>query len=531
MRPDRLEATRRNVLRTTAATGAATLGGVTTATAGRDPGAKEAEVLVGVSAGHDLRGTVAPAVPDGAELAHANDTLRYVAVRFPDDATGAARDAFADAVTDRDGVKYAEPNTTHRTLYTPNDPKYSQQCIPKAVDADDAWDTTLGSHDVTVAVVDTGIQYDHPDLDGNFCGDPGYDFVDDDDDSYPETCDESHGTAVAGIIAAEIDNGIDIAGLSQSCLLSARALDENGAGSTSDIADAIQWAADQGADVINLSLGGGGYSDTLKNAVSYAYDQGSLLVAAAGGDGSDGVAYPAAYSECVAVSTVDCADNFASFSSYGEEIELTAPGVEVTTLARSCSSVGYEVLSGTSFSTAAVSGVAGLTLGQWNLTNVELRNHLKGTAVDIGLSSDKQGCGRVDAANAVQTDPANRASDCTAGGGGGGTCGDRSTSGSVDDSLSSYSDSDCWTWNWEYDDPCRVCIKLDGPADADFDLYVNEGRAQCPTTSDYDYRSISTDSRESICIDDPDPSTALYVLVDSYSGSGSYTLTITEKAT
>jgi serine protease len=184
--------------------------------------------------------------------------------------------------------------------------------------------------------------------------------------------------------------------------------------------------------------------------------------------------------------------------------------------------------------TPVTSGVAGLTLAQWNLTNSELRKHLKGTAEDIGLSSKEQGCGQVNAYNAVTTDPANRSTDCAAsggGGGGGGSCGDTSTSGSVDSSLDGYWDSECWTWAWEYSDPCEVVVELDGPSDADFDLYVTDGEGQCPTTSDYDYRSISTDSQETICIDNPDTSTDLYILVDSYSGSGSYDLTVTEKTT
>jgi serine protease len=519
---------RRTFLKTSGAAGTAVAtGGLVAGASGRAPGPKDEEILVGVSAGADgVRETVAPHVPADAEIVHENESLRYVAVAFPD-ADAAARRQFAEAITEVEGIKYAEPNATHEALCTANDPCYDQQYALRQVEADRAWDTTCGSHDVVVSVVDQGVEYDNPDLDANFCGDPGKDFVDNDDDPYPDTCDEAHGTQVAGLIAAETGNDTAIAGIGQSCLLSARALDENGSGSTSDIADAIQWSADQGADVINLSLGGGGYTDTMKNAVSYAYDQGSLLVAAAGGDGTSDVSYPAAYSECLAVSAVDSSENLASFSNYGDEIELCAPGVDVTTLDRSCQG-SCTKLSGTSFATAIVSGCAGLTLSQWSISNTELRNHLKGTAKDIGLSPDKQGCGQVNAYNAVTTDPANRKTDCAASGG---SCGDTSTSGSVTDSLSDYTDSDCWTWAWEYADPCQVVVDLDGPSDADFDLYVNEGRAQCPTTSDYDYRSWSTDSQETITIDNPDTSTDLYILVDSYSGSGDYTLTITEKTT
>jgi len=512
---------RRTFLKATGAAGAvAASSGLVAGAPGPTPGPKEDEVLVGVSASADgVRDTVAPNVSSDAEIVHENETLRYVAVKLPSRAADAAQQNFIDAVTEKEGVKYAERNATHQAQYTPNDPRFGDQYAPQQVEADAAWDTTLGSHDVTVAVVDTGIQYDHPDLDGNFCGDEGYDFADDDTDPYPDTCDETHGTNVAGIVAAQIDNRTAIAGIGRSCLLSCRALDENGSGSTSDIADAIEWAADQGANIINLSLGGGGYSDTLKNAVSYAYDNGSFLVGAAGGSASDGVSYPAAYSEVVAVSSVDSNEQFASFSNYGSEIELCAPGVDVLTLGRTCSSSDYAKYSGTSFSTAVVSGCAGLALAQWDLTNSELRSHLKCTAKDVGLPSDEQGSGQVNAYNAVITQPGN----CDVGGGG-----DDSVSETISDSLSSSYDYDDWEWNWECSDPSTVEILLDGPSDADFDLYVNTGTTTNASPSNYDYASYTTDSQESITIDAPDDSTPMQVDVDSYSGSGSYDLTITE---
>ncbi|WP_430506362.1 S8 family serine peptidase [Haloparvum sp. PAK95] len=520
---------RRKVLQLTGtAAGLSAVGGVATASPGRDSGPKSNEVLVGVSAGAGQPSdVVAQYVPDEAAVVHENETLRYVAVSFPD-GSEEAQQGFIETVTEHGPIKYAEENGTYEALYTPDDPKFGDQYAPQQVNADDAWDTTLGSGDVTIAVVDTGIQYDHPDLDGNMSdadSNHGYDFVDDDEDPYPDVLsDEYHGTHVAGIAGAETDNGEGIAGTSESAILSCRALDESGSGSFSGIADAIEYATDQGADVINLSLGGSSGSSTLKNAVEYAYNNGVYLAAAAGNDGpcSDCVGYPAAYSECVAVSALDADETLASYSSTGSEVELAAPGTDV--LSTTTSDRGdYEKLSGTSMATPVVSGVASLALDQWDLSNTDLRNHLNDTAVDVGLASNEQGNGRVDADNAVTTDPS--------GGGGGGTCGDTSTSSSVSDSLSDYTDSDCYYYNWEYSSPCQVVVELDGPSDADFDLYVNEGTGDCPTTSSYTHRSISTDSQEQIVIDDPDTSAALYMLVDSYSGSGDYTLTITEKTT
>lgn len=511
---------RRTFMKAAGVAGAtATLGGITAATPGREPGPKEDEVLVGVSAGQgDIEQKVAQHVPGNAEVVHKNETLRYVAVKFPSEAADNAQQNFIDAVTKKEGIKYAEVNETLETQYAPNDPQFGDQYAPQQVESDAAWDTTLGDSNVTIAVVDTGAQYDHPDLAGNYQSNPGYDFVDNDSDPYPDVpSDEYHGTHVSGCAAAVVDNGTGVAGQGNSSLINGRALDENGSGSTSDIADAVEWAADQGADIINMSLGGGGYTSTMKNAVSYADDQGSLSICAAGNDGTSSVSYPAAYSECVAISAVDSSENLASFSNYGSEIELAAPGVDVlstTTETRG----SYERLSGTSMATPVTSGVAGLTLAQHDLTNAELRSHLKNTAKDIGLSSDKQGSGQVNAYNAVTTTPGD-------GGGGGG--GD-SVSETVSDYLDGYWDSDCWTWAWEFSDPSRIEVVLDGPSDADFDLYINEGYASCPSSSSYDYRSISTDSQESITIDNPDTSTDLYITVDSYSGSGSYDLTITE---
>lgn len=513
---------RRRFLQATGAVGlAGALGGVASATPGRSPGPKEDEVLVGVAQGDDSPADVVKsAVPGKARIVHENETLSYVAVKFPSSAAETARENFIETVTKKDRVKYAEQNATLQSMLAPNDPQYGQQYAPQQVNADTAWDTTLGSSSVTIAVVDTGVQYDHPDLAGNFGSDPGYDFVDDDSDPYPDApADEYHGTHVAGIAGGPTDNGTGTAGISNSSLINGRALDETGRGSTADIADAVEWAADQGADVINLSLGGGGYTSTMKNAVSYATNQGSLVVAAAGNNGTGSVGYPAAYSECVAVSALDPDESLASYSQYGDEIELAAPGTNVLA---TLPTDDYGELSGTSMATPVVAGVAGLTLAQWDVDNVTLRDHLKNTAVDVGLSSSQQGSGRVDAANAVGTDPANSGGGGDDGGSGG------STTSSVSDSLSSSYDSKCWSYTYQYSSPSKVVINLDGPSSADFDLYANDGTGTCPSTSSYDYRSWTTDSQESITIDTPDTAADLTMLVDSYSGSGSYTLEIVE---
>ncbi len=538
---DTLDLSRRKVLRLTGGSvGAGVFAGVTQATPGREPGPKEDEVLVGVSAGKGRPAeAVAKHVPASAEVVHENRTLRYAAVKFGRRGTERARRRFVENITNRPWVKYAEPNGTVEALYTPDDPKWSDQWAPQMVNADDAWDTTLGSSDVTISIVDTGLQYDHEDLAGAMSdaeSNSGQDFVDDDEDPYPDDLsNEYHGTHVGGIAGAVTDNGTGVAGVSNSTLLSARVLNENGSGSFSDVADGVTWSADNGADVINMSLGASSGSSTLKDAVDYAYNSGAYIAAAAGNDGpcSDCVSYPAAYDNCVAVSALGYDEGLASYSSTGAEVELAAPGGSdddsdgTSVLSTTTTSRGeYENLVGTSMATPVVSGVAGLALGQWNLTNTELRTHLNDTAVDVGLGDTEQGNGRVDAYNAVTTDPSDGGD-----GGDGGTCGDSQSSATVTDYLWGYWDADCWTWSWNFDAPCQAVVDLDGPSDADFDLYVHEGTAECPGPYDYDYASYSTDSQETITIDDPDTSTDLYVLVDSYYGSGYYDLSITEKST
>ncbi|MCT9097544.1 S8 family serine peptidase [Haloarchaeobius sp. HME9146] len=612
---------RRTFLQATGiAAGAAALPGLTAATPGRSPGPKEDELLVGVAASAsvaDAKAAITSDLPANADVVHENDELGYMAVKLPDQAAAQANSSVAEAMKQKPGVKYVEENKTHYALGTPNDPKFDGQYAPQQVRAPTAWDTTQGSSDVTIAVVDQGVMYDHPDLSARFGSDKGQDFVDSDSDPYPDSMsDEYHGTHVAGICAGTIDNGTGIAGMSNSTLLSGRSLSEEGSGSTADIADAVQWAADQGADIINMSLGGGGYTDTMKNAVSYAVNNGALPICAAGNAGEGSVDYPAAYNECVAVSAVDENEDLASFSNYGSKIDVAAPGVDILSCwtnddgQRSADIPGkYARISGTSMACPAAAGVAALGLAaDPGLTVSELRSKLKSTAVDIGLSSDEQGAGRVDAANIVggggggggnsgpTADIAGGSRTVTVGDsvsfdgsgssdsdgsissyewdfgdgssatgattshsygssgdytvsltvtdddgassstsvtvtvesdGGSGSCGDTSSGGSADGSLSGYWDSDSYSYTADLADPCQVTVTLDGPYDADFDLYVTkDGRT--PSTSDYDERSITQDSNEQIVIDTVSSGQEFGILVDSYSGSGSYTVSVEE---
>jgi subtilisin family serine protease len=265
---------------------------------------------------------------------------------------------------------------------------------------------------VKVAIIDTGIDYTHPDLINN-CADEdnngiidGYDFVNGDDNPMDDNI-YGHGTHVAGIIAAE-DNGFGVVGVApEASLYALKVLDSNGSGYVSDVILAIQWATDPNnngyaedrLDIINMSLGADRGNIFLKWACNLAYRDGLLLVAAAGNYGS--VVYPAAYSSVVAVSATDDNDNLAYFSSTGSKVELAAPGDNIYS---TCNG-SYDWMSGTSMASPHVAGTAALVWAAnptWS--NDDVRYQLQNTAEDLGLLSTEQGYGLVDAAKAVGVD-------------------------------------------------------------------------------------------------------------------------------
>ncbi|RQG98139.1 S8 family peptidase [Natrarchaeobius oligotrophus] len=401
---DSAERDRRSVLKAAGALGAffgST--GVASATPGRDPGSKEQELLVGVSSStSDAESTVRSALSGNADVVHSNEVLEYVSIRFPAQTPEEAKERVEETLEGIDAIEYVEENATIQALYTPNDPHYGAQHAPQQVNCEGAWERTLGDDDVVISVVDQAVQHDHENLEPNVDDRIGEVFVGRMSEPYPANSNETHGTIVAGIAAGATDNATGHAGISNCTFLSARALDESGSGSLSDVADAIQWSADSGADVINLSLASSSDWRTLENACEYAVAQGCLLVGGAGNDGGS-VLYPAAYDSVIAVSALTSNDGLASFSNRGSAIELAAPG---TSLVSTTLDDGYTRASGTSMSTPVVSGVAGLVLSAYpDLSVEELREHLRETATDVGLSSSAQGYGRVDADAAVNTVP------------------------------------------------------------------------------------------------------------------------------
>ncbi|SEV85525.1 S8 family serine peptidase [Natrinema salifodinae] len=508
--------------------------GVASATPGRDPGPKKDEIIVGISAavaGADVAREARDAVPGQADVVHANETIRYAVVEFPSDAPDHAREQFIEAITSSPAVEYAEPNVTVQSLLDPDDPYYDYQHAPQQIGCETAWETTRGSEDVVVAVVDQGIQYDHPALAGVVDDRIGADFVDGDGDPYPAS-DETHGTHVGGIAAGGTDDGTGHAGISDCSLLSVRALDGSGQGSLSDIADAIQWAADEGVDVVNLSLGVDGSYRTLTAACEYAADRGVLLVGAAGNDGADRVYSPAAEDTVVAVSALEDDDSLASFSNTGPEIELAAPG---TRLVSSVTGNGYARMSGTSMAAPVVAGVAGLALSAHpELSRSELRKHLRATAVDVGLGDDEQGHGRVDAAAAVTTAPFSDRETGSDGDetneGATGECGDETVTASASGALDGsgwWGETARYGYSLRTSDPCSATIAIDGPSGADFDLYVTtDGRS--PSRWIHDESATGSGASESITVP-LDGDEEFGIEVHATGGSGEYTLRIEER--
>lgn len=237
----------------------------------------------------------------------------------------------------------------------PNDPDYSTQWALPHIGAETAWAEMGDLEPITVAVIDTGVCMTHEDLVGRVLSN-GYDFVDNDDD--PDDI-FGHGCSVAGIIAANIDNGIGIAGFAPNAsILPIRVLGANGSGSMADVAKGIVYAADNGADIINLSLGSFMGSQAEKDAVDYAVSQGVTVIASAGNSGGSLPGFPARYDNVIAVGAIDSDGSRSSFSNLGGDI--WAPGRDIHTTYLNDT---YKKLNGTSFSAPYASAMAAVLEG------------------------------------------------------------------------------------------------------------------------------------------------------------------------
>jgi subtilisin family serine protease len=271
------------------------------------------------------------------------------------------------------------------------------------IKATTAWDVTRGDAGTIIAILDTGVDMTHADLSAKMVS-AGRDFANDDDDA---TDDHWHGTHVAGIAAADTNNSVGIAGVARDCrILPVKVADENGDGFYSWIIEGIIWAADQGADVINLSLGGDADDPFLEDACQYAHDKGAIVVAAAGNDGVGVVLYPAAYDSYVlAVAASDYNDAIAEFSSFGAQVDVAAPGVWILSTAPQWyvgdGFLPYLFASGTSAATPHVSGMAALIRSaKPDLPVDDIMRVIRYTADDINRTvypgrDDHAGYGRI----------------------------------------------------------------------------------------------------------------------------------------
>jgi thermitase len=283
---------------------------------------------------------------------------------------------------------------TQSEVITLNDQYLDEQWALSHIQILKLWQITTGNRETLVAVLDTGIDQNHEDLSGKVVVEVNF------TDSLTSSDVHGHGTHIAGIIAADSNNGIGIAGIApESQLMNVKVADDKGRCQALTVAKGIIWAVNNGASVINISIELEQPSPELEDAINYAWSQGTVIVAAAGNEGSQSPVYPAFYENCIAVTAIKQDDNLAPLSNYGDWVDIAAPGFNIySTLPDN--SYGYK--SGTSFATAYVSGIAALlfdvvidTSGDGRL-NDEVRAAIEAGCQEIGVGG--VGGGKIDAA-------------------------------------------------------------------------------------------------------------------------------------
>jgi serine protease len=398
------------------------------------------EIVIGFKQGttaEDIRGIAsAKGLKNLQSLYMGGDPRPVQSAKIPEHAMAKVM----QALRNNPRVEYVEHSFTAAAFFTPNDPLLNlqwnlQSSSTGSINAVEAWQTTTGSGAV-VAVLDTGVAFENrsdstgtyyvaPDLAGTrFVA--GYDFVN--NDPYAND-DNSHGTHVAGTIAQSTNNGLGVAGVaSDASIMPVKVLGRDGSGSHAAIAQGVRWAVDNGAQVINLSLGSSSGSTTLRDALAYAYGKGATIVAAAGNNGQNAVSFPAAYDDFViAVSATRFDENLAPYSNYGSSIDIAAPGGDTSVnqngdqyvdgilqntfnpSTKNTADFGYYFFQGTSMAAPHVAGVAALVTSQLlkikgTVDPTTVRNILQSTARDRGTAGvdSLYGYGILDAAAAVR---------------------------------------------------------------------------------------------------------------------------------
>lgn len=290
------------------------------------------------------------------------------------------------------GVEYAEPNYIGKALFVPNDARYNSQYAPQRIVMPRAWDLSIGNPNIKIAIVDTGVNYNHEDLKGKVI--LGKDTVNNDNDPMD---DQGHGTHCAGDAAAITNNGIGVAAPGFNCtIIAEKASDSNGSFPNDAFVAAILDAVDRGADIISMSVGFSAEIQSQKDALNSAWAKGVVLVAAAGNDNTTTKSWPGAFDSCIGVGASDANDAKASFSNFGDWVDVAAPGVNILSTTMDG---GYGEFSGTSMACPVTAGLLGLMKSYVpTATNAELRAALENNCDGIGTWIVK---GRINAFKAI----------------------------------------------------------------------------------------------------------------------------------
>ncbi len=336
-------------------------------------------------------------------------------------------DDFIDDLLSLDYIDHAEKMPLYQTTHTPND-LGSQQWSLHQINAQGAWDVTLGSPDVVIAIIDNGVRLDHEDLEGNIWINPdpntiggsgiyfndyyGYDVADGNNDPSPPGNPEAgspfnHGTHCAGIASAVTNNGAGIASIGYNASIMAVKVtpDESDGNTLTHAYEGIHYAVDAGADILSMSFGSQGQSMTGSSILNYAHSRNRVLIAAAGNNNTSDPFYPAYHDVVIAVGATNSDDQKASFSNYGDYIDVMAPGVNIlSTLAGSNDAYGNK--SGTSMAAPIVSGLAALILSYENsLSPGDVKRYITDGCEPINnLNPDysgELGAGRINAENTL----------------------------------------------------------------------------------------------------------------------------------
>ncbi|MDN5709323.1 MAG: S8 family serine peptidase [Planococcus sp. (in: firmicutes)] len=314
-----------------------------------------------------------------------NTANEVVTVEVPE---GQSMDDYIEQLGSTAGVTKVEPDHLLKTTAVPNDPYYSFQYHHGLIGSELAWTKTMGTTDVLVAVLDNGFDLDHPDLKGQIVS------------SYATATsmsEDDHGTHVAGIIGAAHNNRTYGTGVAPGAGLLAIDVFEDELAYTSDVIEGIYYAADAGADIINMSLGNYYWSEPYQAAIDYAHERGTMVIASSGNDFTDDTHYPSGYENVMAVGSTDRADRFSSFSNYGADQDISAPGTGIwSTIAGG----SFASMSGTSMASPVVAGIAALVkANEPDLSNEEIAQRLYDTSVDLGAAGKDPyfGHGRIDA--------------------------------------------------------------------------------------------------------------------------------------